>query len=271
MSAPDPAQLEALVAAVQAGANYRTVSPDLIRRIGLRALATQPDFKATVKATKNKLHQVAGAYLDARMRYTDWLQTLEAAHATSDAAFRAACLQIMAHHASTRERLTLLPDFYMTLLGALPPIHSVLDVACGLNPLALPWMPLAEGATYYACDLFTDLAEFLNSFFKIAGVAGRAEVADVIGSPPPYIVDVALVLKVLPPLEQVDKTAGLSLLRSLHARHILVSFPRQSLGGRDRRMSENYTRRFREMIRDEHWSVQSFDFSTELCFLLIPA
>ena len=29
----------------------------------------------------------------------------------------------------------------VTALAGLPPIHSVLDVACGLNPLAIAWMP----------------------------------------------------------------------------------------------------------------------------------
>jgi hypothetical protein len=30
-------------------------------------------------------------------------------------------------------------------------------------------------------------------------------------------------------------------------------------------MAENYARRFREMIRNERWSVQPFDFPTEHC------
>jgi 16S rRNA (guanine(1405)-N(7))-methyltransferase len=259
------------MASVQESAKVRTVCPDLIRRIGQRELAAQPNLKAAVKATKNKLHQVAGAYLDTRMRYADWLEALAAARAEGEAAFRQTCLKVMSHHASTRERLGILTDFYATLLGALPPIHSLLDVACGLNPLALPWMPLAAGATYNAYDIYTDMADFLNGFFEIAGVQGRAEVGDVVGAPPAYDVDLALVLKAIPPLEQLDKTAGLTLLRSLRARHILVSFPARSLGGRDKGMSANYERRLRAMLEGERWEVQRFAFATELCFLLTPA
>ncbi len=260
--------LAALEASVREGPKYRTVCPDLIRRIGQRELAAQPNFKMAVKATKNKLHQVTGAYLDTRRPYADRLRQLEAAHAEGDAAFRQACLEIMGHHASTRERLSILPELYSTLFAALPPIRSVLDVACGLNPLALPWMPLAAGATYYACDLYSDLADFLNRFFALMGIAGRADVADVIGTPPTQEVDLALVLKTLPPLEQIDKTAGLKLLHSLHARYILVSFPTHSLGGRDRRMPENYARQFQERIAGEGWTMERFVFSTELCYLL---
>src|SRR5262249_35063568 len=130
-------------------------------------------------------------------------------------AFRAACLRVMHHHASTRERLPILNEFCTTIFAALPPVRSVLDVACGLNPLAIPWMPLTADATYIACDIYEDMADFLNGFFPLAGVQGRAEACDVIGTPPTQTVDLALVLKVLPPLEQIDKTAGLTLLKAL--------------------------------------------------------
>ena len=33
----------------------------------------------------------------------------------------------------------------------------ILDLACGLNPLAAAWMPLAPGATYHAVDVYQDM------------------------------------------------------------------------------------------------------------------
>lgn len=260
--------LERLVLAVRTSPKYRTVCPALIRRIGQRELAARRTLKEAEQATRNKLHQVAGAYLGGKMRYAEWLETLTTARAEGEAAFRAACLQVMAHHASTRERLPILNDFYTTIFAALPPVRSVLDVACGLNPLALPWMPLAAEATYTACDIYEDMADFLNGFFTLAGGPNRAEACDVIGAPPAQAVDLALVLKVLPPLEQIDKTAGLTLFKALQARHILVSFPTQSLGGRGKQMLAHYEAHFRAMAQAERWAVQRFVFSTELGFLV---
>ncbi|HZP83088.1 MAG TPA: hypothetical protein VFB21_15715 [Chthonomonadaceae bacterium] len=260
--------LEQLVLAVRASPKYRAVCPALIRRIGQRELAARRTFKEAEQATRNKLHQVAGAYLGGKRRYAEWLETLTAAKAEGAEAFRAACLHVMNHHASTRERLPILDDFYTTIFATLPPIRSVLDVACGLNPLALPWMPLASDATYTACDLFEDMADFLNSFFALAGAQGRAAACDVIGAPPMQAVDLALVLKVLPPLEQIDKTAGLTLLRALNARFLLVSFPTQSLGGRGKQMLAHYEAHFHTMAQAERWTIQRFVFSTELCFLV---
>jgi 16S rRNA (guanine(1405)-N(7))-methyltransferase len=253
-------------------AKYRHVCPDLIRRIGARELAIRRNLKTAVKETKNSLHQVAGAFAEIGPRYPEWLQQLQAARQEGDPQqFRLACADIMERHASTRERLPLLHEFYTILLGdiaAQRPIRSLLDVACGLNPLTLPWMPLAPDAAYYACDLYGDLMAFLNDFLALAGVAGHAEARDVITGLPDCEVDVALVLKALPPLEQTDKTACLRLLRSLRAGVVIVSFPTRTLGGRNRQMEANYEARFRDLIRNEPWQVERFSFPTELCFRL---
>ena len=57
-------QLEKLVETVLTSSKYKAVSHDLIRSIGLRELAKRSSLKEAVKATKSKLHQVGGAYLN---------------------------------------------------------------------------------------------------------------------------------------------------------------------------------------------------------------
>ena len=174
----------------------------------------------------------------------------------------------MRHHASTRERLPILERFYATTLASLEPVRSVFDLACGLNPLALLWMPLAPGARYYACDIYADMIAFLNSFFVQAGVHGQARTCDLAAGAPHEQADLALVLKALPPLDQQAKHAGRDLLRALKARHMLVSFPAQSLGGRGKGMAENYEQRFRALADAEGWAIECFVFPTELAFLV---
>ena len=308
-------QLEDLVQTVLASPKYRAVSEDLVRNIGRRELTARRGFKEAVKATKNKLHQVAGAYLDARPPYEKWLKQLAAAdqrlttndqrpmtngepgderqettderqrstdnlqsaiynlqsamdHGLRTIRFQDVCREIMAHHASTRERLGILDSFYATALAGIGPVRSVLDVACGLNPLTIPWMPLAADVTYYACDIYADMIAFLNSYFQVAGIRGQAQVCDLVTAPPSHQVDLALVLKVLPPLEQLDKSAGINLLRALRANHLLVSFPARTLGGRNKGMAESYEDRFRALAREEGWAIERFAFMTELVFLV---
>ncbi len=259
--------LEELAVAVQESAKYRHVSPDLIRRLGGCELAKRRSLKEAIKETKNTLHQIAGAYLDSTPRYDRRLAELRAAANSEE--IRTVCRTMMGEHASTRERLPYLDAFYSTALADIPAVHSVLDVACGLNPLALPWMPFAQNPRirYTASDLYADMMDFLNDFFLCLGVEGRAEVQDS-ALPPPSTADVALVLKFLPVLEQTEKGTAGAWLRGLNTRYVLVSFPTKSLSGRGKGMAEYYEGWFRELMQSESWTFQRCLFPNELCFLI---
>jgi 16S rRNA (guanine(1405)-N(7))-methyltransferase len=263
-------QLRRLVEMVRASRTYRAISPEVIAHIGTRALRHATTFKAALKATKTTLHQVAAVYLPGEMPYAQWLEELrQALHEPDLEAIRHVCLRAMSAHISTRERLPLLPQFYDRLLADLPPIGSVLDLACGLHPLALPWMPCFAGRPrYYAYDLYEDMVDFLNSVLGLLQITGRASVCDIVQEPPCEEVDLAFVLKALPCLEQVEKGASLRLLEALRARYILVSFPAHSLGGGRRGMASAYEARFHALLTDQRWHVERFEFPGELVFRL---
>ena len=260
--------LDAVVAAVRASSKYNDVCLEVLRSIGARELRVRRNLKEAIKATKNKLHQVGAAYLGERPHYAQWLMDLRDAQASGPEALRAVSLRLLRVHTSSQERLPILEEFYATVLAGIAPVHSVLDIACGLNPLAIPWMPLAPGAAYYAHDMYLGLMGFVQGFLETIGQAGRAEAADVLHPPPVPEVQVAYLLKAIPCLEQLDKDAGRRLLDTVQARHLLISFPVRSLGGRDRRMAEHYEAHFRELLAGRPWSVQRFEFASELAFLV---
>lgn len=259
-------ELEALIDAVQASTKYGSITPELTRKLGAEELKKHPRLKEAVKATKNRLHQVAGAYLSAPPNYAEWLERLAAAETPEER--RSICRTLMQTHASTRERLGILHEFYRVALSEIAPVHSVIDVACGLNPLAIPFMPLAEGATYYACDIYTDLADFLNVAFPLLGVRGEAWATDVTQTVPQQPADLAIVVKAIPCLQQIDKGIGARLLEGISAEHVLVSYPAQSLGGASKGMRANYEAQFNELVAGKGWAVRKYDFANELAFLV---
>ena len=262
-------QVDEIIEAVLSSANYKYVSPDLVRTIALQEVVKRRTFKEALKATKNKLHQVGGAYLDGRDEYTAWLAMLRNAVQIDDQSqLHTACMRVMSNHASTRERLPILDQFYTTLFAELGPIHSILDLACGFNPLALPWMPLAEGGHYYAYDIYQDVMEFLDQWLLVLHVNGHAHTCDLIQSCPTQRVDVALILKTIPCLEQIEKQAGRRLLQAINAKHMLVSFPLQSLGGKSKGMATYYEDHFLHMVVEETWSIRKVVFPTELVFVV---
>src|SRR4051794_3601246 len=97
-------QLECLVAAVRESAKYRHVCVELIWNLGARELSKRRSLKEAIKATKNVLHQVGGAYQTGAINYGSALAELEEAAQCADASvWRQACARTMGHHASTRE------------------------------------------------------------------------------------------------------------------------------------------------------------------------
>jgi 16S rRNA (guanine(1405)-N(7))-methyltransferase len=268
----NPAAVQSLVEAVRNAPKYAAIDAGLVQALVEQELGKGRGAKETIKAVRNKLHQVGAAYQEIPIGYAQLSRRLMSLpsdlHSPEITAF---CLEAMREHTSTRERLGFLEDFYSQPLAGLGPIHSLIDLACGLNPLALPWLPLAPGAQVLACDIYADMAAFLNGFFTHTGINGRAFTCDLIHHLPEQTaqpVQLALLLKTIPCLEQVDKSIGRRLLSSIQAEHMLVSFPVHSLGGRGKGMRVNYDLHFQELITDLPWQVTRFDFPGELLYRL---
>jgi len=262
-------QLDQLVNVVLKSPKYRNVCEDLIKNIGMRELSKRKNLRTAIKSTKNKLHQIGGAYFLKKPNYGFWLEELRKAKKSgNEDLFRKTCAEIMSYHYSTRERLNILDRFYARIFSLLPPIQSIMDIACGFHPLSIPWMPISEKVTYYAYDVYKDLIEFLNEFMIINNVQGYAEVRDVVQHAPEINTDLAFILNTIPCLEQIEKSAGLKILESINAKFLAVSFPAQTLGGREKNMLKHYEARFNKLTQKKEWVIQRLEFRTELVFLI---
>lgn len=266
---PDDTLLEQLISEVRSGRKYMHISTGLVRRLAETSLRKGLKGKAAVKDIRNKLHQVGGAYFKHVPDYTNLIHELgELPSNFHSESIKRFCSSQMGSHASTAERLPLLADFFQTCLTPIAPITSILDLACGFTPLSIPWMPLSDRFTYYACDIYADMLNFIQAFFTHCQIDGQATVCDLIGKPPSQQAQVAFLLKTIPCLEQVDKQIGLPLLESIQADHIMVSFPAASLGGRKKGMPAYYRDHFLSLIDRKPWSVREFTFPSELAFLV---
>src|SRR5579885_2193978 len=161
--------------------------------------------------------------------------------------------------------------FFATIRWVILALQTVIDVALCLNPLAIPWTPPEADAQYYACDIYTSMLDFLADALTLMPVKSFVQQCDIIQASPTQQVELALVLKTLPCLEQVDRQAGYHLLHALNARYLIVSFPVHSLGGHSKGMTAHYEAHFRELIRNDPWDVQRIAFPTELVFVVKKA
>jgi 16S rRNA (guanine(1405)-N(7))-methyltransferase len=217
---------------ILASRKYRElgIPPETVRDLLARELAAGHSQKEAAKAVRQKLHNIMAPYLgdpdyDAAARRFD--------EAKGDpAATRAVCADLLAQHASTHERLPLLEDFYATIFEVTGIPRSVLDLACALNPFALPWMGLPAGVQYHAYDIHAPRVALINHFFALQGLEPLAEVRDILVSPPDLPADAAFFFKEAHRFEQRQKGSTRQFLAALRARWLVVTLPASSLTGR---------------------------------------
>jgi 16S rRNA (guanine(1405)-N(7))-methyltransferase len=268
MNERDPL-LQEVVSTVLSKPKYSAILPGLAVQIAGRELAKGRKPREAIKEVSAKLHQVGAAYFKLAPHYDQWKVELENLPGDpADKGVRAFCLKVMQAHSSTAERLPILEDFFKETLASLAPLESLADLACGLNPLALPWMPLARGARYGGCDIFSDLIDFDNAFLTHYGLQAGLTSADVFSYKMQKPVQLALLLKSLPCLEQLEKGRGQALLESIPAAFILASYPIRSLGGKSKGMRQTYAAQFEALTDGKKWKVTRFDFPSELAYLV---
>jgi 16S rRNA (guanine(1405)-N(7))-methyltransferase len=248
---------------------YRDVDPSLLTRLADEELPRARNGDDAVKRVKRRLHQAVGAFrgaapADALANATRaWHGDLR------DAAFRAACAEVLATHASMRERIPFLDRFYGAIWERTGTPARVLDIGCGLGPLALPWMGIGS-ARYVATEVDRRPLTTARAFLELVGQPHQVVVADAVTNPPLTDVDVALLLKLVPTLDQQDAHAAARLLGTLRAGHAVVSFPARSLAGRGKGMQRTYRQRLDRLVAETGRvrEVTETSVSNELVFVL---
>jgi 16S rRNA (guanine(1405)-N(7))-methyltransferase len=214
-----------IVERIRRSSRYRAVDPALVARLASEELPKARNVDDAVKRVKRRLHQVVGAFLSGRAAPPD------AWPAGDPAALREACLVALRGHVSTRERAPHLGAFYAGIWDRTGVPRRVLDLGCGLNPLALPWMGIGNAA-YHAVDVDSATLGVSRGFLEAVGQPHVAEVRDLVTQAPVESAEVALLLKLVTTLDRQDAHAAARLLRGLQVRHAVVSFAARSLGGR---------------------------------------
>lgn len=272
--------LAQVVAKLVQSPKYRDICEATLGRIARWAVQRHPEARDAEKAAKRKLHQIYGAYVTPNLLKKAGA-LVEALPPDADyGQVEACCEAILRLHASTRERLDYVAELYAAVWRLTGRPKSVLDLACGLNPLALPWMGLPEDVSYTCIDIDHRLIALIDRLFQLAVRQERrtgfqpvfaARCDDILVSPPTDTPDVALLMKTLPCLEQQEAGASLRLLGELRARHVVVSFPTRSLGGRQCGMERNYGELIDELASNLGWQSEKLSYPNEAVYVLTTA
>jgi len=186
-------------------------------------------IKPAVKSAKQKLHNIVAAYLgDPDYEQSiQWMNT-RLPHASPQEE-QAMCEQLLSHHASTRERLPHLWEFYETIFAITGKPSVILDLACGLHPFGLPWMNLPQTIEYHAYDLHLPRIELIQAYFSQRYPNSEAHHQDILLAIPTQPADVAFLFKETHRMEKRARECSVPLWRQLNVDWLVVTLPAFSL------------------------------------------
>jgi 16S rRNA (guanine(1405)-N(7))-methyltransferase len=243
---------------------YAGITDTALARTAAWALERSSDPRQAAKLAKRKLHQAHGAFFS-RNGIRDAERAVER---LSAADLQRTCRSVLACHASTRERMPYMDEFFAAVFGDLAGPLRVVDLACGLTPFSIPWMPLAAGTSYVAIDFDLQIEGLARRLAPFLPVRLEPSTSDLVSEPPRLAADVALLLKAVPTLEQEETGAAVRVLENVEAPRVAISVSAHTLAGRRKGMRRHYERMLDPMLPGGVSATERFDFASETLFLI---
>ena len=271
--------LNELIYEINKTKKYSSLYQPFLKRICSEEFVKYKKDKDKLKAVKNRLHIIYGAFFINIKDYNQNINAITDKKETNE-------IEILKLHASTNERLPSIDEFYKFIFDNLnnniktEEINSILDIGCGFNPFSLPFIyshhnrhshsRLPNLKYYYALDIDLKLAGILNEYFKNTGLPPLAGCIDVMTENPKQRADIAFLFKLIPTIENCKKGRGYELISQIDAKYITVTFPVKTLCGKDKGMAGNYAVSFEENIDCGKFQILAKNIiGTELIYILI--
>lgn len=260
--------IERMAERVQSSRKYAAMNipPETVRDLIRQEIAVGKDPKTAEKSMREKLHQIIAPYLG-DPDYDLEEQRLALSAGQGDEAVKDWCMQMLAVHTSSRERIPQMEAFYREIFDRIGRPGSVLDVACAFNPFAFPWMGLPRETAYHAYDLHAPRVRLLNSFFRAYGMEPLAEVRDILLDPPEVKADTAFFFKEAHRFESRRKGCNRNFWISLPVQTIVVTLPAENLTGQHQ-MRDRQRSLVEKNIEGLGWSLEETEVGGEMIFII---
>lgn len=235
---------------LSANKKYRDVCPDTIRRVIAECEGRYKKAKDIDKAVREKLHGITSAFNELGA---------DAAQAAASISGDADLESMLKRHASTRERLPLsaMDALYEKIFETTGAPQSILDLACGLNPV---YLVHRFGCRVVGVDISKSCVSLIPD-----GVWGDLLCENAIPSERFHI---ALLFKILPLLERQKSGSAMDVMNRINAEYLVVSFPTRTLGGRNVGMEDNYTAWMEAHMPENRTVAARFTTDNELYYVL---
>ena len=182
--------------------------------------------------------------------------------------------KILETNRSTLERLEDYTEIYKKIFEITSEPKVILDLGCGINPVSFDYSGLGKKIKYFAYDINDKDNDFLNEFFKIQGINGKAEIFDCskienINKLPSA--DLCFMFKFLDPVEKAygkgHKLAEEIILElRKKVKFIVISFSKLTVGGNP--MNYPYRGWMDRMLERLEIKNKQFETSNEIFYVI---
>lgn len=259
--------LPQLIHRISSSKKYKGVYNKTIERIVSECVQRYGKNNAEKKA-RTLLHRIWSSYYIGKPDYKYLIEKIKE-NFTDEIRLKETILNILAYQSSVKERIPILDIFYHRIFSITDYPSSIIDHACGLNPLTIFWMNLPKDTIYNGFDIDTNQIEFLNEAFQIIGIENKIDIrtGDIVSDKFDYA-DIVFMLKLLPLLEQQRKGLSIEIMKKQQCRYMVISFPIKSLSGSEKGMIKFYSNWFESRIINEKWEIEKLIFKTELVYII---
>lgn len=262
--------LNSLIQAVEASRKYRDLHiPHTTLRDILAYESQHSNSRKELEANFRKsLHNVMAPYLE-EINYPAETAALHELHFQnpSQQTLKAWCLERMRLHASSRERLPHLEAFYQKIFTRIGTPKSILDLACALDPLSLPWMNLPPTTSFVAYDIHHPRLDFLQTFFELFYPQAQAIHQDILTDIPQQKADCAFFFKEAHRIEKRRPGSNRQLFAGLNVKWLVVSLPSRDLAGHHS-LETYHTSLIQKSIEGQPWQLTTDILGDELLFFI---
>lgn len=209
----------------------------------------EKELKIVIKEIRSQLRRYAGQY-----------QKGFSLNKKSSLLHKGEIGELLKSHSSTKERIDFYPKLTQIINSFKP--ESILDLGCGLNPLAIA----KKGLIYYAYDIKQSDLDLVSEFFRMRGIKGKVFCQDLrkINSFPKT--DLTLIFKFLDIVEKDKYNFSKSLLKKISSPNIIVSFSTKTLSGRP--MNSPRREWFEKLLVELQYKYESIISTNEIFYII---
>ena len=168
--------------------------------------------------------------------------------------------ELLKEHTSTRERAVDYNEIKNIISKVNP--KSILDLGCGLNPLAIA----NRNILYHAYDIKEEDLNIVREYFKRENIKGdvhNIDLREAISFPK---VDLCIIFKVLDILGDNRNKTAKRLLTDIEANTLLISFATRTLSGKP--MNSPYRILFEKILNDLKYHYEVKRMKQELIYII---